>query len=63
MADQDPRIEQVARAIQNAWAEWARTLPNAPKAWCREWEDVSEEMREVDRKLARAAVSAYLETL
>lgn len=55
--------DELGQAVQGAWAAWARTLPNCPPAWKREWHEVTEQMKEADRQIGIALLQKFQASL
>jgi hypothetical protein len=52
--------DQVGRVVQEEWAACAREMKNPPAAWLRGWDEVSEPMKEIDRRIGVAVMRATL---
>jgi hypothetical protein len=52
--------EAVGRIVRATWIAWAQEQANPKPSWLLPWEELSEEMREVDCRIGDAVCAAIL---
>lgn len=55
--------DELGRVVQDTWAEQAKKMPNSPDSWKRGWEEISEPMKEIDRKIGCRVALRLMEEL
>lgn len=55
--------ESFGRRVREIWMEWASEQPEPKPQWLDEWEDLPEEIREVDRRIGEGIKDLTIEEI
>lgn len=54
----DEQREELGKAVREEWIAWAKEQPNPKPSWLVQWEGLSEQDKEVDRRIGARLFNA-----